>query len=88
MTETYEELLKELKTIVQKIEDDETSLDESIALWRARHVLMVERMIGAKRGTGGSEGVGYLRSTLPKRGFPDLWAVRSALGGGYGQAGA
>lgn len=63
-------------------------IDESIALWRARHVLMVERMIGAKRGTGGSEGVGYLRSTLPKRGFPDLWAVRSALGGGYGQAGA
>lgn len=62
-------------------------IDEAVALWRARHVLMVERMIGAKRGTGGSEGVGYLRSTLPKRGFPDLWAVRSALGGGYGERG-
>lgn len=55
-------------------------VDENLSLWRARHVLMVERMIGAKRGTGGSEGVGYLRSTLPKRAFPDLWLVRSQIG--------
>lgn len=55
-------------------------VDENLSLWRARHVLMVERMIGAKRGTGGSDGVGYLRSTLPKRAFPDLWAVRSQIG--------
>jgi tryptophan 2,3-dioxygenase len=41
---------------------------------------MVERMIGAKRGTGGSDGVGYLRSTLPKRAFPDLWRVRTFIG--------
>jgi tryptophan 2,3-dioxygenase len=55
-------------------------IDEHLALWRARHVLMVERMIGAKRGTGGSEGVAYLRSTQPKRAFPDLWGVRSLIG--------
>jgi tryptophan 2,3-dioxygenase len=55
-------------------------VDEALALWRAHHVQMVERMIGAKRGTGGSDGVGYLRTTLGKRAFPDLWRVRSALG--------
>jgi tryptophan 2,3-dioxygenase len=38
-------------------------------------------MIGAKRGTGGSEGVGYLRTTLLKRCFPDLWKVRTHLSG-------
>ncbi|HET7293069.1 MAG TPA: tryptophan 2,3-dioxygenase family protein [Vicinamibacteria bacterium] len=55
-------------------------IDESLSLWRAHHVQMVERMIGAKRGTGGSDGVGYLKSTLPKRAFPDLWRVRTHLG--------
>jgi tryptophan 2,3-dioxygenase len=55
-------------------------IDEELALWRAHHVQMVERMIGAKRGTGGSDGVGYLRTTLPKRAFPDLWRVRTHIG--------
>jgi tryptophan 2,3-dioxygenase len=55
-------------------------IDECLALWRAHHVQMVERMIGSKRGTGGSAGVSYLQSTLPKRAFPDLWRVRSRLG--------
>lgn len=53
--------------------------DESFALWRSRHVLMVERQIGSKTGTGGSTGAQYLRSTLDKRFFPELWAVRSRL---------
>jgi len=53
--------------------------DESIATWRAHHVLMVEREIGAKPGTGGSAGVEYLRSTLGKRFFPELWGLRSHL---------
>jgi tryptophan 2,3-dioxygenase len=53
--------------------------DEAIAIWRSNHVLMVEREIGAKRGTGGSSGVGYLRSTLDKRFFPELWELRSYL---------
>jgi tryptophan 2,3-dioxygenase len=53
--------------------------DETFALWRARHVLMVERQIGGKPGTGGSSGAEYLRSTLGKRFFPELWEVRSEL---------
>ncbi|HEV8563775.1 MAG TPA: tryptophan 2,3-dioxygenase family protein [Actinomycetota bacterium] len=53
--------------------------DEGIASWRYLHVLMVEREIGAKRGTGGSAGVGYLRTTLEKRFFPELWGLRSHL---------
>src|ERR1700694_4467186 len=53
--------------------------DESFAHWRARHVLMVERQIGAKPGTGGSSGAQYLRSTLGKRFYPELWEVRSQL---------
>jgi len=53
--------------------------DETFAHWRARHVLMVERQIGAKTGTGGSSGAQYLRSTLAKRFYPALWEVRSQL---------
>ncbi len=53
--------------------------DEYIFLWRTHHVTVVERMIGFKRGTGGSEGVGYLRTTLEKRCFPDLWKLRTYL---------
>lgn len=55
-------------------------LDESFMLWRYRHVAMVERMIGFKRGTGGSSGVEYLTRTLSKRFFPELWQLRSDLG--------
>jgi tryptophan 2,3-dioxygenase len=53
--------------------------DEAFAHWRARHVLMVERQIGSKIGTGGSSGAEYLRTTLGKRFFPELWNVRSLL---------
>jgi len=53
--------------------------DEAFAHWRSRHVLMVERQIGSKTGTGGSTGAQYLRSTLGKRFYPDLWEVRSQL---------
>lgn len=53
--------------------------DENISLWRYHHVLMVERMLGMKRGTGGSEGVGYLRTTLSKKFFPELWEARTFL---------
>ncbi len=56
-----------------------TDLDEGLQEWRYRHVMMVQRTIGSKPGTGGSSGVEYLRSTLFKPVFPDLWAVRSAL---------
>ena len=53
--------------------------DENIALWRAHHVLMVERMLGMKRGTGGSEGVGYLKTTLDKKFYPEIWEARTHL---------
>jgi tryptophan 2,3-dioxygenase len=53
--------------------------DELFSLWRQRHVLMVERMIGSKTGTGGSTGASYLKTTLDKRFYPDLWELRSYL---------
>lgn len=53
--------------------------DENIALWRYHHVLMVERMLGMKPGTGGSEGAGYLRKTLDKKFMPELWEARTHL---------
>jgi len=55
------------------------SLDEYFALWREHHVRVVERVIGHKRGTGGSSGVGYLKTTVDKRMFPYLWDVRTRL---------
>ena len=54
-------------------------LDEGLQEWRYRHVKMVERTIGAKTGTGGSSGAGYLMTTLNRPIFPDLWAIRSKL---------
>jgi tryptophan 2,3-dioxygenase len=54
-------------------------LDEGLQEWRYRHVKMVERTIGTKRGSGGSGGAEYLRSTLFRPLFPDLWAIRVKL---------
>jgi tryptophan 2,3-dioxygenase len=53
--------------------------DELIIAWRYNHIQMVERMLGMKRGTGGSEGVGYLMTTLNKKFFPELWEARTHL---------
>ncbi|MEV7231867.1 tryptophan 2,3-dioxygenase family protein [Polymorphospora sp. NPDC051019] len=53
--------------------------DEGFGLWRVRHVAMVERVIGRRPGTGGSAGVAYLQSTVERRFFPELWAVRTLL---------
>ncbi len=55
--------------------------DEKFAIWRFHHVKMVERMIGAGMGTGGSSGAKYLASTLTRVFFPDIWQVRDRLGG-------
>jgi tryptophan 2,3-dioxygenase len=52
-------------------------IDEGIMEWRYRHVMMVQRIIGSKMGTGGSAGAEYLRSTLFRPAFPELWEVRS-----------
>jgi tryptophan 2,3-dioxygenase len=61
--------------------------DEYFSLWRSHHIKMVERMVGTKRGTGGSEGVGYLRTTLDKKFFPELWEARTYLDTKHGEAG-
>jgi tryptophan 2,3-dioxygenase len=51
--------------------------DQLLALWRTRHVLLVERQIGAAAGTGGSSGGSHLRGTLEQRLYPELWSVRT-----------
>ena len=61
--------------------------DEYFSLWRSHHIKMVERMVGTKRGTGGSEGVGYLQTTLDKKFFPELWEARTHLDTKHGEAG-
>ena len=53
--------------------------DEYFSLWRSHHIKMVERMVGTRPGTGGSEGVKYLQKTLDKKFFPELWEARTYL---------
>ncbi len=65
----------ELAQVCERLVD----LDEGLQEWRYRHVKMVERTIGTKSGTGGSAGADYLKSTLFRPLFPDLWAIRAAL---------
>jgi tryptophan 2,3-dioxygenase len=65
----------ELYQLAEKLVD----IDDALASWRHKHVLTVERIIGNKRGTGGSAGASYLRSTLDKRVVPELWALRTSL---------
>ena len=55
-------------------------LDEQFALWRFRHMKTVERIIGFKRGTGGTSGVPFLRKLIEEEFFPELWAVRTLMG--------
>ena len=54
-------------------------LDDALLTWRHKHVVTVERIIGRRRGTGGTDGVGYLSSTLTRRCFPELWSLRTKL---------
>src|SRR5215212_4559268 len=65
----------ELYELAEKLVD----IDDALAAWRHKHVLTVERIIGNKPGTGGSAGAPYLRATLDKRVFPELWALRTDL---------
>ena len=65
----------DLYELAEKLVD----IDDALAAWRHKHVLTVERIIGNKPGTGGSAGAPYLRSTLDKRVFPELWALRTDL---------
>jgi len=70
-----EERWFDLYELAEKLVD----IDDALAAWRHKHVLTVERIIGNKPGTGGSAGAPYLRSTLDKRVFPELWALRTSL---------
>jgi tryptophan 2,3-dioxygenase len=65
----------ELYQLAEKLVD----LDDAMAAWRHKHALTVERIIGLKRGTGGTAGVSYLQATVAKRAFPELWSLRTAL---------
>lgn len=65
----------DLYELAEKLVD----IDDALAGWRHKHVLTVERIIGNKPGTGGSAGAPYLRATLDKRVFPELWALRTDL---------
>jgi tryptophan 2,3-dioxygenase len=56
-----------------------TDFDEGLQEWRYRHIKLVERTIGAKKGTGGSLGVPFLKESLFKPIFPDLWAIRHQM---------
>jgi tryptophan 2,3-dioxygenase len=65
----------DLYELAEKLVD----IDDALASWRHKHVLTVERIIGNRPGTGGSAGAPYLRATLEKRVFPELWSLRTAL---------
>jgi tryptophan 2,3-dioxygenase len=56
-----------------------TDIEDAFRLWRFRHVTTVQRIIGFKRGTGGTSGVGYLRKMLDTVLFPEVWALRTEL---------
>ena len=84
----YDERVSTIVTILEKpekyaelynMQDLLIEHDELIIAWRYNHIQMVERMLGMKRGTGGSEGVGYLMTTLKKKFFPELWEARTHL---------
>jgi tryptophan 2,3-dioxygenase len=56
-----------------------TEFDELVVSWRLRHIQLVERVIGTRMGTGGSAGASYLKHTLDKKFFPELWEARTLL---------
>jgi len=87
-----EELFQQRAEAVRNVYEDErnyrdwidlcerlTEFDELVVAWRLRHIQVVERIIGARRGTGGTDGSSYLRTTLGKRLFPELWEARTML---------
>ena len=65
----------DLYQLAEKLVD----IDDALAGWRHKHVLTVTRIIGGKKGTGGTAGAAYLESTLTKRAFPELWSLRTDL---------
>ena len=72
---------RETKTYwdLYQLAEELTDLEDAFRLWRFRHVTTVQRIIGFKRGTGGTSGVGYLRKMLDTVLFPEIWALRTEL---------
>lgn len=62
-----------------QLDEELADLEDAFRLWRFRHVTTVERVIGFKRGTGGTGGVSYLRKTLDVVLFPEIWSLRTSL---------
>jgi tryptophan 2,3-dioxygenase len=88
-----DELVATIKSIYENPQENyhwvllfETMLDfdEKFSIWRNVHMLMVARTIGMKTGTGGSAGYKFLASRAEYKFFPELWAVRTEVGGEYG----
>jgi tryptophan 2,3-dioxygenase len=65
---------------VYELCEELVDIEESFQLWRFRHLKTVERIIGGKKGTGGSSGTQFLRAALDLRFFPELWDVRTEIG--------
>ena len=65
----------DLYELAEKLVD----LDQKFQLWRFSHMKTVERIIGYKRGTGGTGGVSYLAKALELRFFPELWSIRTSM---------
>ena len=88
-TEAILEILTHFEERYEEFQLTEALLehDEYFSLWRSHHIKMVERMVGAKKGTGGSEGIGYLKTTLDKKFFPELWEARTYLDLNHGKSG-
>ena len=64
---------------IYQLGEELTDLEDAFRLWRFRHVTTVERVIGFKRGTGGTGGVSYLRKMLDVVLFPEIWKLRTDL---------
>jgi tryptophan 2,3-dioxygenase len=81
VTEVFRRIYEDTDTYWDAYEMAEKLVDteERFQLWRYRHMMTVQRIIGFKQGTGGSSGVGFLRKALDLRFFPELWDVRTEL---------
>jgi tryptophan 2,3-dioxygenase len=62
-----------------ELAEELVDLEDSFGTWRFRHMRTVERIIGHRRGTGGSAGVSYLKAALDGRFFPELYEARTAI---------
>lgn len=88
LTQVFEKIYENTKAHWDEYHlcEDLVDLESQFQLWRFRHMRTVMRIIGFKRGTGGSSGVGFLKQALELTFFPELFEVRTLIGGGYSGA--